>query len=260
MSLKIGSVGFINAKPLTYGFEKDEANRHDLIFDTPARLSSKLRSCEIDVGLIPVAEYLQGAGRYIVGGIAITSRGAVGSVFLLRGKDTLDFERVAVDSRSRSSLALLKILLLENGKPIEGFIPYDPRITPPAHLKSDAALIIGDEALVHGRKGYAIDLGEWWTEHTGLPFVYAFWASNVGLQETQVRSFHESKSMGIENLDAIIEKESKNNGIEEDILHDYLTSKITYELGEKEIMGIHAFQNLLRKHRLIESTREITII
>ena len=44
---------------------------------------------------------------------------------------------------------------------------------------SDAALLIGDLALFADHRAYGaekIDLGAVWTEMTGLPFVWAFWA------------------------------------------------------------------------------------
>ena len=259
LSLKVGSVEFLNSKPLNYGFGRDKSDQFRLILGTPSNLATSLKNKEIDVGLVPVMEYLQGTGKYIIRDCSIASRGSVGSVFLLRKKGTFDFEKIAVDNRSRSSVALLKIVLLEEGKSSYTFQPFNPKKTELSKINADAVLLIGDEALIHGKGNYTLDLGEWWFHHTKLPFVYAIWVSNVNLTEDQIKFFKQSKEAGLTNLDRIITNESNIHGISRDILHEYYTSRLVFDLGNSEIKGIQTFQDLLLKHGLLKGKREIVI-
>ncbi|MBU1627507.1 menaquinone biosynthesis protein, partial [bacterium] len=202
--LKIGSVEFLNAKPLNYGFIESPSDEFDIILDTPANLAVMLKEKVIDVGLIPVMEYLNGVGKFIIGDCAIASRGSVGSVFLLRNADTFDFENIALDIRSKSSAALLKILLLEKGKKICDLLPFNPKTRSVKQIEVDGKLLIGDEALIHGKGEFTVDLGEWWFNYTGFPFVFAVWVSNQELSSRQIEAFKDSKKMGLENLEKII--------------------------------------------------------
>ena len=61
--IKLGSVSFLNAKPLTYALENNLlSHEFDLIQTPPSELSLKLHNKEIDIGLIPVAELLKRKG------------------------------------------------------------------------------------------------------------------------------------------------------------------------------------------------------
>ena len=77
--VRLGAVGYLNARPLVYGLERVVAFRS---FDSTCRrvCADLLHEGEIDVGLIPSIEYLRGpadAGHYrIVPDVAIASRGA----------------------------------------------------------------------------------------------------------------------------------------------------------------------------------------
>src|SRR5258708_28113575 len=54
-TLRIGSVSFLNAKPLIYGLE--EAAGLDLKLDVPSRLLEGLMDGRFDVALLPVVDY-----------------------------------------------------------------------------------------------------------------------------------------------------------------------------------------------------------
>jgi chorismate dehydratase len=257
--LKIGSVEFLNAKPLNYGFINTPSDEFDLILDTPANLAAMLKEKVIDVGLIPVMEYLNGVGKFIIGDSTIASRGPVGSVFLLRREDTFNFTNIVVDIRSKSSAALLRILLLEKGVSLNNLTYYNPELIYPSWVRADAKLIIGDQALFHSKNQYTLDLGEWWFNYTGLPFVFAVWVSNIDLSAVQINMFKDSKKMGVENLEKIILTKVKYCRITEEKLREYYTKRLVFDLGEKEIAGIKKFQDLLIKHRLIGEKRDIEI-
>jgi len=110
--IKLGSVSFMNAKPLTFALENGLVEHgFDIKLTPPSDLSLLLSRKEIDLGLIPVAEFLRRKSYSAVPGISISSYGKVDSVVLLSKGEITDIKRVAVDRRSQSSTALLRIIL-----------------------------------------------------------------------------------------------------------------------------------------------------
>lgn len=249
--IRLGSVSFINAKPLTFALEKRLID-HDfeVILTPPSILSEMLCTKEIDLGLIPVAELLKRQNYRVVPDISISSYGKVDSVILLAKKDLTDARTVAVDSRSQSSTALLRIILeIFNGvSPV-----YLPRETGNDFLKDvDAGMLIGDTGLEKASdppEGYRVyDLGEIWSEHTGLPFVYAVFAVNEGVTLGEnLKALQRSKDYGLGTVGKIAKLESVTSGIDEEICFKYLTERIMYDLGEKEVEGIVKYSEYLSR-------------
>ena len=54
-TLRIGSVSFLNAKPLIWGLEG--SRDLDLSLAVPSKLLSGLKSAELDIALLPVIDY-----------------------------------------------------------------------------------------------------------------------------------------------------------------------------------------------------------
>ena len=65
----------------------------------------------IDVGLIPSIEYLRGDAYRIVPDLAIASRGPVASVALYTTRPMRDVRSIAMDTSSRTSVALVRVLV-----------------------------------------------------------------------------------------------------------------------------------------------------
>ena len=173
---RIGAVGYLNTRPLVHGLAGDA--RLAIRFDVPSRCAALLHDGDVDLGVIPSIEYLRGDYR-IVPGVAIASWGEVESVALFTRVPLDEIRSVALDTSSRTSAALLRILCVERFG-IAPAVRAARRPTCAAMLEAcDAALLIGDPALYadpveHG--AWKIDLGAEWSTHTGLPFVWAFWA------------------------------------------------------------------------------------
>jgi len=189
--IRLGAVGYLNARPLVYGLERQP--RFDLRYDIPSECARLLHSHAIDVGLIPSIEYLRGAQPYLfVPGPAVTSCGPVASVAIYTRVEPSDIRSIAMDTSSRTSVALSTVLLQRAFGVAPEAVPMDPDLD--AMLaRADAALIIGDNALFlnpqsepesavrHPQSAIRkLDLGALWTESTGLPFVYAVWAGWPG--------------------------------------------------------------------------------
>jgi chorismate dehydratase len=147
--VRLGAVGYLNARPCVVGLERDP--RFDLRFDVPSRCASLLHAGSIDVGLIPSIEYLRGPGGAdgyrLVPDVAIASTGPVASVAIYTTRPMADVRSIALDTSSRTSVALTRVLCARA-------FQIDPKLEPlgPDLLsmleRCDAALIIGDAALL----------------------------------------------------------------------------------------------------------------
>ena len=139
--LRLGVVSYLNAAPTVHGLAGDP--RFQIVRDVPSRIAALLHAGEIDLGLIPSIEYAEG-DYAIVPGIAIASRGPVRSVTLLYKGRLEEIRRVAVDTSSRTSATLVRVLLRDRLGHDPEYAPMPPDV-PMMLDRADAALVIGDE-------------------------------------------------------------------------------------------------------------------
>ncbi len=236
---RVGSVGYLNAVPLTRGLEDQ------LVFATPARLAEMLRQDELDAALVSIVEVLF-SGRYdLLDGVAIASLGEVKSVILAHRRPLADITEVYCDPASLTSVQLLRVLLAERGLRPE----FKPLASYDFNALPDYALLIGDRALdlhLGPHEHEILDLGAAWFDLTGLPFVYAGWALRRGLENAQLkRQLRDAHAFGQQTLDHIIRARAEYT---EDFRKDYLGWHIHYHLGADEKRGIARFIELLQKH------------
>ena len=254
--IRLGAVGYLNARPLTYGLEQSEL--FDLRFDPPSTCAELLQANAIDVGMIPSIEYNRGPEYRIVPGMGIISEGDVASVALFARKPLSQVRTIAADTSSRTSNGLLRILCAERFGIEPEFRPMAPQ---PERMfqECDAALIIGDPALyldpaAHGVE--KIDLGQEWTSMTGLPFVWAFWAGRPDVLTLEaVGALAEARDRGVKASDRIA---AEYCGAERaDLGQAYLRENIYYRLREREEAGLRRYYELAAKHGLIDAPREV---
>ena len=236
--LRLGAVSYLNAQPLIHGLDKEPAVRIEQ--DVPSRVAERLHAGEIDLGMIPSIEYA--LGRYaIVPGIAIGSRGPVRSVSLYLSRPLEEVRRVALDTSSRTSVALLKVLLRERLGRDPEYVEMAPALGDMLAV-ADAALLIGDPALDQHMDILKIDVGEEWTRLTGLPFVYAFWAGPLGVvTPTGVGRLQAALAAGLGAFSEIAARHA--GGVPERIAvyEEYLRINVVYRLDDQEIAGLREF-------------------
>jgi chorismate dehydratase len=236
---RVGSVGSLNAVPLTRGLEEE------VIYATPSRLAEMLQRDELDAALVSVVEVLFNDRYDILDGIAIASLGEVRSVVLAHRKPLDEVTEVFCDTASLTSVQLLRVLLAERGlKPeFKPLASYDFAALP------DYAMLIGDPALdfALGPREHEIwDLGVAWYELTNLPFVYAVWALRRGVENAPLRRLlRQARDFGLDTLDTIIRSRTEYTY---DFRKDYLGWHIHYHLGSDEKRGLAKFMELLRRH------------
>ncbi len=245
MMVRLGAVGYLNARPLVYGL--DRSLRFLLRFDVPSTCASLLHDGAIDIGLIPSIEYLRGGPYAIVPDLAIASRGPVASVLLFTSRPIGDVRSIAMDVSSRTSVALVRVLCARLFKITPKIEPAGPDL-PQMLGRCDAALIIGDNALFqppnaeHKLPIEAIDLGKAWTDLTGLPFVYAFWAGRPGtLEPGDVEALQRARDAGVAASDDVACVYLRDTPERQAVGMRYLRENIRYHLGAEEQAGLELF-------------------
>jgi chorismate dehydratase len=240
--VRLGAVGYLNARPLVFGLVRSP--RFDLRYDVPSECARLLHAGDIDLGLIPSIEYLRGDSYRIVPDVAIASRGPVASVALFTTRPMSDVKSIVMDTSSRTSVALVRVLCARLFKIDPAIEAHSPDLN--AMLdRADAALIIGDKALVwepDHRPIQKIDLGEAWTSLTGLPFVWAFWAGPAGvLGAHDVGALQNAREAGVQQSDTVGREYFRDQPQHRDLGARYLRDNIKYYLGADERAGLELF-------------------
>ena len=257
-SVRLGAVGYLNARPLVYGLERQP--RFALRYDIPSECARLLHGRAIDVGLIPSIEYLRGPQPYLfVPGPAVTSRGPVASVAIYTRVEPSDIRTIAMDTSSRTSVALSTVLLRRVFGVTPEALPMAPDLD--AMLaRADAALIIGDNALFLDPRSdiRKVDLGELWTETTGLPFVYAVWAGWPGaLTPEEVRLLQRARDEGVADADGVARAYYPDDPARQAVARRYLRDNIRYVLGAEELDGLRRFYRYAAEAGLVAEARDL---
>ena len=253
MSVRISSVGYLNARPLVHGLADDP--RFALDFALPSEVARRLAEDEADVALMPVAAAATMGDVRIVPGMAIGSRGPVRSVSIFGERPIEELTEVCLDLSSRTSVVLARLLLAKRSPKVRflGMKEADARRNIGG---TRGALVIGDPALtIEGKYPHVLDLGSAWREETGLPFVFAAWCTRGdALTADHAQAFLDAKRRGKEASRALAEAHARQSGLDVTSLESYLTTAISYELGEEELRGLQRFYDEAAAARLLPKT------
>jgi chorismate dehydratase len=238
--IRVGAVSYLNTKPLIYGFEQGMMREDvELVIDYPSKIASMLLENKIDVGLVPVAIIPKMKEHFIISDYCIGCEGEVASVCLFSEVPLEEIKTILLDYQSRSSVALLKILIREHWKIEVNFEQtingYQSKIA-----GTTAGLVIGDRALQQRKVSeYIYDLGSEWKKFTGLPFVFAAWISNKKLEDSFIDSFNKANAFGTNLIESVV----KNYPDAPFDLEEYYTKYIKFKLDEDKLKGLKSFLN-----------------
>jgi len=263
MPIKISLVHFLNSAPLGWGFLHGPYKEgFEVIPSAPSVCADQLAKGEADIGLIPSIEYQRIPDLAIIPGISISSFEKVRSLLLIKPKGKKEIRSVALDTSSRTTAALTKILLNETRGLQPEFVPHPPD---PEKMLSlcDAALLIGDAALQVNPEDYdTIDLVEEWNRWQKKPFVCAVWAcrKDVKFPPNIVEIFHAVKEWGLKRFPEISGSYAKSLNLSITFLEDYLKRNINFDLSPEHIEGLLEFHRLAEKHGLIQNLRPLEFV
>ncbi len=247
--LRVCAVSFLNTCPLVWGLQHGpQKGLFDLSFEIPSVCSDRLAAGSADIGLVPVIEAKR-QGLEFVPGLGIACNGPVRSILLVSHVPAPEIRTLAVDCSSRTSVALSEVVLRERFGITPRTIPHNPVLDRMLEL-ADAALVIGDPALrFHPDElpYHVYDLGQEWKWLTGLPMVFAVWAARPDVIDPGVVAIlRASSDFGHERIEEIIADESRLRGFSEDLVRQYLTHYIRFELTPEFDLGLQRFLELAR--------------
>jgi chorismate dehydratase len=260
--LKVSVVQYLNTVPLIWGMLRGEQRgKFDLEFTTPARCADAIRDGSAEIGIIPSIELQRIENLEVIPHVSISSLARVRSVALFSKQPIERVKTIALDASSRTSVALLTVLLKK-------FYHLSPEMTtaePDARSMlqhADAALLIGDPALVYESSGMMVyDLAAEWKAFTGLPFVFAVWAgrASAGLRNV-AEDFQRSRDYGLGHVNEIAQEYAPRHSLTPEEVKIYLTERINYNLSEAHREGIALFHNLAREIGLIPAVKEVRFV
>jgi chorismate dehydratase len=251
MTWRVGSVSYLNAKPLIHGLEDDP--NVDLRLDVPAKLLDGLRSRQLDVALLPAIDYQRLPDARIVpsGGI-----GCDGPTLTVRIFSRTPIEKIAVlacDVESHTSVALARIVLAER-------FGIRPRFVDLPQPSAAAMLLIGDKVVSHEPVGmeHQLDLGAAWKELTGKPFVFAVWITRFGTDLADLPDrLRQARDRGLADLPNVVARHAVSRGWPVDLAMKYLSVYLNFEIGPAQLDAIRHFHDLASKYGIIESPRPL---
>jgi predicted solute-binding protein len=240
--VRLGAVSYLNVRPLVYGLNV-ETDLVTLRFDVPSVCAALLAQGEIDLGMVPSISYLDRPEDRVVPGVCIGSDGPVASVALFTKKPVSDVRSVAVDTSSRTSAMLLRILCSRRFHIDPEWIAHEPDLDRML-ARADAALLIGDPALfARPAAGVEkIDLGATWTDLTGLPFVWAFWAGPPGPVDGQIVALlQRAAETGMAHSDEVADAYCAGAPARQALAREYLRRNLMFEFAPRAREGLEAY-------------------
>jgi chorismate dehydratase len=296
--LRISIVEFLNTAPLVWGFtEGTLAGKYDLAFTVPSQCAEALKSGETDIAIIPSIEYQRindqrgngghGGNRLVVlPEIAVAAKDEVRSLLLVAKRPIERAKRIALDTSSRATVALVRILAADYWNISPEFVDAAPNASEMLR-EADAALIIGDPALrisiqmdaLSGKAPasnqccqgdpdempvpgfetlFTYDVARLWREMTGKPSVLAIWAGRRDVVTPEiVADFLASKEYGVSRAREIAEAASIKLDLPVCELERYLTENIDFNLDAENLAGLRLYFEKAAKLGLIEQNRPV---
>lgn len=285
--LRISVVEFLNTAPLVWGFTDGPlAGKYDLSFAVPSQCAEALRRGEADIGIIPAIEYQRMDGVVALPGMAIASKQEVRSLLLVAKKPIELAKRIALDTSSRSTAALVRMLAAEHWKISPEFVDAAPE--PSEMLRSaDAALVIGDPALEISLKMdilsgkapsgepccqgdpddmpvpgfetlFVYDVVHQWRQLTGQASVLAIWVGRRdAITPEVVADFLASKKYGQQHAREIAEAASIKLDLPPRALERYVTENINFDLDDENLRGLRVYFEKAAAAGLIPRARPV---
>jgi len=243
-------VSFLNAKPLAQPLEA----RQDVAVhcDVPSRLLGRLTDGEADAALLPVVDLLGREDLKVVSDACIACDGPTLTVRVFCNRPPQEIRTLMADTDSRTSVALAR-LIWKNlfGKDLEVLPLHDWQKQ--ARL-AEAMLLIGDKVIQAAKDNwpYQVDLGQAWKRLTGLPFVFAVWATrSCDLDGQLARILSEARDAGCARAEQLAERYGPPLGWPVPLARKYLTHYMRYHLDGKALRSIETFRQMLHEASLL---------
>jgi chorismate dehydratase len=293
--LRISIVEFLNTAPLVWGFTDGPlVGRYDLSFAVPSQCAEDLKAGRADVGIIPAIEYQRMENVVALPGMAVAAKNEVRSILVISKVPIEQARSFALDTNSRSSVGLVRVLCQRHWNITPEFIDSPPNADEMLG-RADAALIIGDPALrlrlrvdaleakvpqdklPQGKDCccggddeplvkdvqtlFVYDVAQQWREMTGRPCVLAIWVARRGAVTPEiVADFQASREYGLAHIGEIAEGAALKLDLPPHALERYLTENIDFSLDDENLAGLKLYYEECARAGLIPRAREIEFV
>lgn len=285
--LRISVVEYLNTAPLVRGFTHgQQKDKYDLSFTVPSQCAEALRTGAADVAIIPAIEYQRIPNLVVLPDLSIASKERVRSLLIVSQCPIREARRIALDSSSRSTQALTRILCDARWLISPQFSEASPDLD--AMLQnSDAALLIGDPALrlaitaeqhvtpgrdcewlcsgkqlglPHFPQLHIYDVVHEWWQLTERPAVLAVWAARQEVATPELCSdFSASLDYGLAHLAEICAEASRELALPKTELSLYLRTNIDYSLDTENLKGLELYFQHAARLGLIPQVNPVAI-
>ncbi len=244
------------SKPLIAGLETD--HEIELVFDVPSRLSRLLDDGRVDAALVPVIDLVQeGRAWQIVSDACIGGDGETLTVRVFSRRPPETIRTLHVDGDSHTSVVLARIVWQELYGIRLDVLPYRSDVSSD---DCEAVLLIGDKVVNHSLIHFDIetDLGSAWKTLTGMPFVFAVWASPRSSEPARLATkLANARDAGVATAAMIAADFGPGMGWPVTLATRYLTTRLKFYLGERQRQGMARFLEMAEHHCLIPAAPEI---
>ncbi len=242
MPIKVSVIPYLNTVPFLYGLENHPISKEiEIDFSVPSLAAEKLRNGSVDVGIIPAAAIPDIKNAQIFTDYCIGAEGKVASVLLCSGEPMDKIKNLYLDTDSRTSVMLARILAKKLWKINPEYTQYKYNAK---ELDFDKSyILIGDKAMLNGEKfDYVYDLAAEWIKLMDKPFVFACWVANKQLDEGFKSRFNEALKFGVENIEQALHKYTSEFSYA--LSYEYLKNNISYNLNADKREGLSDFWSL----------------
>jgi chorismate dehydratase len=250
--IRVSAVKYINSYPFMIGLRDSEvAGMIDLEVCHPSECADRLIAGDTDIGLIPVATIASMKEYHIVSDYCLSTNGEVRTVLLVSNTPFDLITRIYLDYRSRSSVALCRILASRSWQREYEWLPASEEFDITAMKQGEAAVMIGDRCFEYAHLfSLRLDLGLEWKKLTGLPFVFACWVSTRVLPEEFTSLFSKALSEGLERRnEAVALLKEGTAATPEEIIH-YLNHNIDFRLDDRKREALTKFIDYIKELKL----------
>lgn len=230
-------VSYLNTIPFIEGFRLHPDHKFNLIYKTPSLGTEMFFNGQSDFALIPIGGLLGRKDYEICTDFCIGCDGPVRTVGVFSDVELDQIKTVYLDSDSRTSVLLVRILFDALGyhdiiwkEGIQHYFESD--------RSSSGFLAIGDKVFEYENKfPHFIDLGQTWKNTFQLPFAFALFVKKPSISEPDVQELNAILKTGITNIPHLdLQEFSHIGGIQE-----YYSQNISYHFDDKKKEAVKLF-------------------
>lgn len=236
------AVEYLNTRPFIYGITHAGSVdlRDGLVTAIPAECAAAFTNGTADISLVPVGALQLSDLNNVITPYCISATGRVETVALLSDCELGEIKTIYLDTHSRTSVQLVRVLARELWDVNPEFIDGIPS---GKVLENEAIVAIGDKVFdLEKLYSSKVDLAEDWQTLTSLPFVFAAWVARTPKGKASAQDLERALKFGVENREKSIphdEHYARNIS--------YLTKNIEFEFTDAKKQAVELFLKKIRK-------------